>query len=240
MSPDPVRNALPPCSSGLGGPLARSSLSSKLTCLLRLAELEGTIRSRSSHPMYWLVLYLKFRLHGLLILQVPQRAGLPRHCSAYTSEKNETSKIQTAGSHPSRVWSAASGSSCTAAAAPRSPTRAPAESRSQPRELAARAPLPSPGNHTNSHGRLAFLHFATPVPVGTLEPGVSWQAKAKRILSPFRRGRRQVAKDHFGPTSLESLRSKKSWGCRWDLREPRPQRELVDTSLQVFRFKMGP
>ena len=138
----------------------------------------------------------KFKLHGLLILQVPHRAALPRHCFTYTSEKKkkETSKRKVAARQP-RVWSAAH----------RSPSCAPAESRSLPRTLASRAPLPPPGEQTNSHSCRTFLHFATLAPVGLLESGVSRasKSKSKRILSLVPGGQRQVAKDHVGPTGLE-------------------------------------
>ena len=50
---------LPPCSNGLGGPRATRSLTSNLNCLFRFAELSGTMWSRSSRPIYKLVLYLK-------------------------------------------------------------------------------------------------------------------------------------------------------------------------------------
>lgn len=148
----------------------------------------------------------KFKLHGLLILQVPHRAALPRHCFTYTSEKkkkkNETSKRKVAARQP-RVWSAAH----------RSPSCVPAESRSPPGALASRAPLPPPGEQTNSQSCRTFLHFATLAPFGLLEPGVSRASKGKRILSLVpggQTGGRGPCRSH----RTGSLRSSKPWGCR--------------------------
>ena len=77
----------------------------------------------------------KFKLHGLLILQVPHRAALPRHCFTYTSEKkkkrlrkekllrgNPESGAQPIGPHPVRPQSRGP-----------YPARWPREHRSRPR-----------------------------------------------------------------------------------------------------------
>lgn len=78
----------------------------------------------------------KFKLHGLLILQVPHRAALPRHCFTYTSEKKKKMKLrkekllrgnpesgaQPIGPHPARPQSRGP-----------HPARWPREHRSRPR-----------------------------------------------------------------------------------------------------------